>query len=66
MIAFDPQKPIKTRRGRPARILGLIADPLFPLAVAVLDEDGRETVEMYMESGRYLTAGESSWDLVNA
>lgn len=65
-LMFDPQKPIKTRRGRPARILGRVANPPFSLVVAVMeDEDGRETIETYRENGRYLTMGESSWDLVN-
>lgn len=53
-MTFDPAKPVRTRDGRPARIVATDAKiDEYPIVALVLDEDGREHNEGYTAEGRY-------------
>lgn len=55
--------PIVTRDGRPARLLGEVKHPNYPIVVAVRDKDGTEEVFLYTDDGRNYTQKESKEDL---
>lgn len=69
-MAFDPNKPVQRRDGRPARIVDKNYKPdgddaAFMLAV-ITYANGEEGVCSYYPDGKvYDNGGESSWDLIN-
>lgn len=66
-MSIDWTKPIQTRDGRPARLLGHI-DAQQPVVVAYVNDKEGETVEAFHTDGRYYlyeVDGESKFDIVN-
>jgi hypothetical protein len=64
--AVDWSKPIQTRAGRKARLLGEIIGRDDPFAVAVMTEDGREYVLYYFASGKFYVNATCVNDIINA
>jgi hypothetical protein len=64
--AVDWSKPIQTRAGRKARLLGEIIGRDDPFAVAVMTEDGREDVLYYFASGKFYVNATCVNDIINA
>jgi hypothetical protein len=64
---FDSTKPVRTRTGRPARIVAhdLRSADGYSL-VAIIGDPGDETAETYSADGRYFAGESSGLDLVNA
>ena len=66
-MAFDPTKPVRTRDGRPARIVCTDARGTFPVVALVADEDGDESPREYTLSGHvHSGAAPNNLDLINA
>jgi hypothetical protein len=63
--AVDWSKPIQTRAGRKARLLGEIIGRDDPFAVAVMTEDGREDVLYYFASGKFYVNATCVNDIIN-
>lgn len=68
-MIFDPTKPVRTRDGRPARILATDLKGEDPIAAAVLSlfsgEGAEEVIHEYQEDGRYIREREHELDLLN-
>lgn len=72
-MAFDPTKPVRTRDGRPARIIctdregnGSRTGGNFPVIALVKDEGSLcETILSLTKEGRLYEEGEHGGDLVN-
>lgn len=67
---FDPTKPVRTRDGRPVRILTTDAPGIFPIIAAVRSyrsSKEEEVAQTYTAAGRYLFAigDDTPHDLVN-
>lgn len=63
---LDTTKPVQTRDGRKARILGTLAGNLsFPIVAAITTESGREVSETYTVSGHARAGREYHTDLLN-
>lgn len=63
---FDPNKPVRTRDGKPARIKATDVRTRFgPRIVAIVEEEGYEEVRTYAANGTWLDSGNSGHDLVN-
>ena len=63
---FDPNKPVRTRDGKPARIKATDVRTRFgPRIVAIVEEEGYEEVRTYTANGMWLDSGNSGHDLVN-
>lgn len=64
---IDFTKLIKTTSGLPARIVCTdLKHPHYPIAAAIISDEGYETVEAYTVEGKYIQNGEDSYlDLVN-
>jgi hypothetical protein len=62
---FDPTKPVRTRDGRPARIMCTDAKSLYPIKALVETYPGSETVYSYNAHGRSVASTGSPHDLVN-
>ena len=57
---IDWTKPIRTKDGRPARLLGTIKDRRYPKCVALLMIDDTEIVKIFTEAGNLYSSGEPS------
>lgn len=67
MKPFDPTKPVKTRDGRPARIICTDArNRVYPV-IALVVTDGNERPEMFTHRGKFYEglAGNDPKDLIN-
>ena len=61
MFPFNAKRAIEgaaivTGEGRPARFIGTLNNQNYPLAVAVADKDGQETVAEFTDQGHFLHA----------
>ena len=67
MTNFDPNKPVRTRDGRSARILATdLKNSSYPIAAAIdRVRTGDECVASYTSDGRYFEGRECASDLVN-
>lgn len=64
-MTFDPTKPVRTRDGRPARIICVDRQNKYPI-VALVTEAGQELVCLFTRAGKnYAIGPESDEDLVN-
>lgn len=65
-MAFDPKKPVQTRDGFKARIICKNLKGNYPIAAAVTDMKGVETVDSYTKNGnQYIDNDYSKYDLIN-
>lgn len=64
-MTFDPTKPVQTRDGRKARILGTIKNDDYPIVAAVSDGPYEECEEYSSEGFYYRKEEPSKFDLVN-
>lgn len=65
---FDWKKPLKTKDGRGARLLGILdslSNPIYTHVVAVKSEEGDETVQRYTPHGTFYSDEGNRLDLVN-
>lgn len=68
-MAVDWDKPIQTRDGRQARLLGMRNHPKYPRVVAApaYGGDGFENVDVYTEDGEVYAGGQPhACDIINA
>jgi hypothetical protein len=66
MTKFDPNKPVQFRHApEKVRILATDLKYNFPIAIAVLRDDGREEIRTRHSDGRVNPDRESPYDLVN-
>lgn len=65
MKPFDPTKPVKTRDGRPARIVATDARSDYPVVALVEDNHGHEVIRSFTARGQVVDYGTASHDLVN-
>jgi hypothetical protein len=52
-MTFDPNKPVQTRDGRPARIVCTDKKSEHPIVALIIEKDGFEAVRSYLENGSY-------------
>jgi hypothetical protein len=64
-MTFDPNRPVQTRDGRPARILCTDLKGDQPIAAAIRGAGGNETVSEFGENGQWLVGETSDTDLIN-
>lgn len=65
-MTFDPNKNVRTRNGRPVRILAAnVMDPARPILGLVLTESGHEEPHQWSSDGSFNEFGGSPYDLVN-
>lgn len=62
---FDPTKPVRTRDGRPARIICTNRKHSEPIVALLQDTDGREFPNTFTKDGLEYEGMEHSDDLVN-
>ena len=66
MSKFDPTKPVRTRDGKPARIICTDAKSSYPIvALVMLTNENKESVCFYKEDGLYNGIKDHEFDLVN-
>jgi len=65
-MTFDPTKPVQTRDGRKAEILGTDFKSDYPIAAVVTHRCGTQTVNSYTRDGHYYAnKTPCSHDLIN-
>ena len=66
MNKLDPTKPVRTRDGKPARIICTDAKSSYPIvALVMLTNENRESICFYKEDGLYNGIEDHENDLVN-
>ena len=65
MTTFDPTKPVRTRDGRPARIVCTDRAGAKSLVSMVMEPDGYELIFTHYADGAAECGGESDYDLIN-
>lgn len=65
-MEFDPTKPVQTRDGRPARVLGTDLETVSgETIVAAIKSFNGDAISTFFANGRLLSEGEHRSDLVN-
>lgn len=66
-MTINWDKPLRTKAGAPARLLGVLAgnEERDNYIVAVMDDNGDETSRTYYPEGDYYSGEASSCDLIN-
>lgn len=66
-MTFDPTKPVRTRDGKPARIIctDYLPEDGDKWIIALVEDDGPERIIIYEENGMFVGPKEHGHDLIN-